>query len=56
MLEMVPGFHTQNLVSEIFRLTDAKVGLEKDFSWLEKYTTSSRGNPRARYFSITYCF
>ncbi len=40
MFEMLPGFHTQNLVAEIFRLKDAaeKAG-EMDFSWTKKYAT-----------------
>lgn len=44
MLQMVPGFHTQNLVSEIFRLLSENKSSANDkssFDWLEKY------NPKA---------
>ncbi len=43
MLEMVPGYHTQNLVEEIFRLAESKSKgvTDKTFEWLEKY---SKGN------------
>lgn len=45
MLAMTPGFHTQNLVSEIFRLTEAdeKSMSGKNFDWLEKYAPSKSG-------------
>ena len=43
MLEMVPGFHTQNIVEEIFRLQEAKTKSanpddSQSFDWLQKYT------------------
>ena len=43
---MLPGYHTQNLVSEIYRLTEnvSKQGEEPRataFDWLDKY--KSRG-------------
>ena len=49
LFEMLPGYHTQNFVSEIFRLTDAtaasaKKGQNKSFAWIEKYTDSIKGN------------
>ena len=45
MLELVPGFHTQNLVAEIFRLAEAKSKVfttENSFEWLEKYKSKGK--------------
>ena len=39
MLEMTPGFHTQNFVSEILDLTEKKdKNQQQNFDWLEKYS------------------
>ena len=48
MLEMVPGFHTQKIVEEIFRLSEntSKSAPSSDntrFDWLEKYINSDTG-------------
>ena len=48
MLEMVPGFHTQKIVEEIFRLSEntSKSAPSSDntrFDWLEKYINSDAG-------------
>ena len=49
MLEMVPGFHTQKIVEEIFRLSEnisknlVNCGENTGFDWLEKYTKSDAG-------------
>ena len=48
MLEMVPGFHTQKIVEEIFRLSEntsksAPSSDNKRFDWLEKYINSDAG-------------
>lgn len=46
LFEMLPGYHTQNFVGEIYRLTDvtstqAKKGTTlKSFAWLDKYHES----------------
>ena len=40
MLEMTPGFHTQNFVGEIFTLTNSgeeKNRSHQNFDWLQKY-------------------
>ena len=37
MLEMVQGFHTQNLVSEIFRLSEDTNKGNSHFEWIDKY-------------------
>ena len=44
---MLPGYHTQNLVSEIYRLTEnvSKQGEETRpaaFDWLDKYKSSGK--------------
>ena len=38
MFEMLPGYHTQNFVGEIFRLTESSHTDEKCFKWLDTYT------------------
>ena len=48
MLEMVPGFHTQKIVEEIFRLSEntSKSLITSDataFDWLNKYIKSDTG-------------
>ena len=42
---MLPGYHTQNFVSEIFRLTDSnlKKMQPKNYAWIEKYTDQIKG-------------
>ena len=58
MFEMLPGYHTQNLVSEIFRLTDgnSKVSVDaNNFSWLEKYQQAKAGES-VDYLAIIHCF
>ena len=45
---MLPGYHTQNFVSELFRLTDisssqaVKISSQTpaDFSWIDKYKST----------------
>jgi hypothetical protein len=39
MFEMLPGYHTQNFVSELFRLQDSGSAKDfvPDFSWIKKY-------------------
>ena len=37
ILEMVQGFHTQNLVSEIFRLSEDNNRANLHFEWVDKY-------------------
>ena len=48
MLEMVPGFHTQKIVEEIFRLSEntskSLVSIDATaFDWLNKYVKSYAG-------------
>ena len=43
---MLPGYHTQNLVSEIYRLTE-NISKQAEtrptaFDWLEKYKSSGK--------------
>lgn len=48
VFEMIPGYHTQNLVSELYRITDHKsriIGSTSGFAWLSKYK-SSGGNQK----------
>jgi len=42
LFEMLPGYHTQNFVSELYRLTE-QVGREGDsrFTWLTKYKSTN---------------
>jgi len=44
LFEMLPGYHTQNFVSELYRVTDglaSKIPTSNSaFSWLEKYKSS----------------
>ena len=46
LFEMLPGYHTQNLVSEIYRLTEnlSKQGETRPtaFDWLDKYKSSGK--------------
>ena len=45
---MIPGYHTQNLVSELYRITDHGtriIGSSQGFAWLSKYK-SSGGNQK----------
>ena len=58
---MLPGYHTQNFVSELYRVTDglsSKIPTSNSsFSWLEKYKSSGDlcpENPVAISFSLTY--
>ena len=37
MIEMLPGYHTQNFVGEVFRLTESSNTNEKCFKWLDNY-------------------
>ena len=37
MFEMLPGYHTQNFVGEVFRLTESLHSNEKCFKWLDTY-------------------
>lgn len=38
MFEMMPGYHTQNFVGEIFKQTsEASKLTETDFAWAAKY-------------------
>ena len=45
MFEMLPGYHTQNFVSEIFRQTESngKQTEPRDFSWTTQYLPQSSG-------------
>ena len=42
LFEMLPGYHTQNLVSEIYRLTENLSSQPEStgFQWLDKYKSS----------------
>ena len=47
MVEMLPGYHTQNFVSEVFRLTDGKaaqkssMALKSDaYEWIKRLKPS----------------
>ena len=37
MFEMLPGYHTQNFVGEVFRLTESLLSEDKCFKWLDTY-------------------
>ena len=37
MFEMLPGYHTQNFVAEVFRLTESVFSEDKCFKWLDTY-------------------
>jgi len=39
LFEMLPGYHTQNFVSEMYRITENISNQDSDFSWLSKYTS-----------------
>lgn len=45
MLEMLPGFHTQNFVAELFKQTEAAASRTSDpadqFDWLKAFVKSS---------------
>jgi hypothetical protein len=42
---MLPGYHTQNFVSEIFRLTDTNFKkVPQNFAWIQKYNDSIKGD------------
>ena len=48
MFEMLPGYHTQNFVGEVFRLTESLHSDGKSFQWLDTYT---QGNLNLQYES-----
>ena len=37
MFEMLPSYHTQNFVAEVFRLTESVFSEDKCFKWLDTY-------------------
>ena len=37
LFEMLPGYHTQNFVGEVFRLTESSISENKCFKWLDTY-------------------
>ena len=43
LFEMLPGYHTQNFVSEMYRLTENSLQQDSEFSWLAKYPSSDTG-------------
>ena len=49
ILEMVQGFHTQNLVAEIFRLSEDNNRANLHFEWIDKYL------PQGKQSLITFC-
>lgn len=50
MLEMLPGFHTQNFVAELFKQTEAAASRTSDpadqFDWLKAFVKSSGKSDR----------
>ena len=43
LFEMLPGYQTQNFVSEMYRLTENSLQQDSEFSWLAKYPSSDTG-------------
>ena len=44
MFEMLPGYHTQNFVAELYRLQESTTSAGKsDFSWTHKYLKAAQG-------------
>ena len=45
MFEMLPGYHTQNFVSEIYRLRESAdpEALDAQFDWIKPYLSSAPG-------------
>ena len=48
VFEMIPGYHTQNLVSELYRITETVSKQiptsNSGFAWLSKYKSSGRNH------------